>query len=934
MIPSDLSYDFPAAAYLILLSPVLLWLFWRLYVYRQNRLSMTALPNLISKRSAPLFWLRSFFFILAWIFAVLALMQPKGSERYPQGVQQGKKSSNQLTLQRKGHDIIILIDASASMGIPDARNKVTRLNDAKEIADEFISRLKGENVALYAFTSEPSKISPLTLDYLFARLMLKAIQINEGGVAGTNISKALTKVRQEYFSQPTPRLKTVILISDGGDTEIESLSGAQKEDAIGKLLGTLENADALNVRVYTIGVGSRAGGQVPDVTDNGQPVRSALDDSLLRRISGKGRGLYVEANQLSLVDLVSRIWGDMAQDSPFVDETTIQRSYSLETDQKIYTYYFYVPLFLALMCLLIALFLPETSFWTAVFLMSTATLQADDLPPYAAEKMIHAAREAEAGAYREAMDDYSSLSELPLEPWQRAIVTYNQGTLLVDEKKWIEAIQKLITITDPKDQPLLRRRLFTNLAIAQLEFGKEILRNPQNSRKAQFLLLRSQDSLNQAIKADCEVEILEGSKECGIPFDIREIELAIRQELSQVLSQVQKDSIKNATLDEGIAALYRGIDQLENHLKLEEAADHQLKDNYRAFIIASGDSWLPLWNALKYKINDPKNLAVYEEARKLYAYAIRFVEKGKPNMSRGGIIEARQKLDDFVKLQWGNDPVKVLLHRFEGELKAALDQNPLILSDITAVKDQWDRVMKAKQDMKLEPIQTDLNRAIAYLQADKQIPARMFGLSAQQYLNRQLKKNTNNPDLILEEAISQQQHAMGLNMLFLLLDANQQTDDVAELVKQAQQQTIAAADPYLSAVRDIQTNHYKELGECQCKPWDDVLPLFNSGFKEALRSRKQINEHIHETRLALISQDQTLKDWQAALNQFNKKVQEEKKPKEELQPEPAPNQKKQEEDKQLPLSTQAILQTLQDMQRADIKKKGEQPVTTEGTKPW
>jgi hypothetical protein len=119
------------------------------------------------------------------------------------------------------------------------------------------------------------------------------------------------------------------------------------------------------------------------------------------------------------------------------------------------------------------------------------------------------------------------------------------------------------------------------------------------------------------------------------------------------------------------------------------------------------------------------------------------------------------------------------------------------------------------------------------------------------------------------------------------------------------------------------------------------LPLFNSGFIEALRSRKQLKDHIGSSNVALISQDQTIKDWEAALNQASKKQsQEQKKQEQKQQEQPQKQEQKQEqekekqEDKPQSSNSNSIVQALQDMQRADIKPKGQQKVTTEGVKPW
>ena len=47
------------------------------------------------------------------------------------------------------------------MSVKDTRTGISRLDEAKEIVDETVSRLKGENASLWAFTAEPTRLSSL-----------------------------------------------------------------------------------------------------------------------------------------------------------------------------------------------------------------------------------------------------------------------------------------------------------------------------------------------------------------------------------------------------------------------------------------------------------------------------------------------------------------------------------------------------------------------------------------------------------------------------------------------------------------------------------------------------------------------------------------------------------------------------------------------------
>ena len=200
----DIQWGFPGAAYLLLFVLIFSLLFWVLYEWRRRVVTAFAkkecLDKLLVRRSRLYYLIKCLFFCAAWGFATLALMQPKGAGRYLDGqkevteqrvVEQKEVEGETITLRRKTHDVIFLLDASASMAVTDARGDKRRLDLAKEIVDEVVSQLDGQAVALYAFTSETSAVVPVTHDYLFFRLALRRVGIHEGDVGGTDFLGAL-----------------------------------------------------------------------------------------------------------------------------------------------------------------------------------------------------------------------------------------------------------------------------------------------------------------------------------------------------------------------------------------------------------------------------------------------------------------------------------------------------------------------------------------------------------------------------------------------------------------------------------------------------------------------------------------------------------------------------------------------------------------------
>lgn len=360
MIPPDLKFDLDIASYLLIGAVCIIFLFKLLNEYRKQALENFD-TSLIIGRSQPVFWIKVAALALAWILLVFAFMQPVGNEHYAD--EATAKAFSQIDakgkLHKRGHEVFLFIDTSASMDVPDTSNGGSRLAKAKSIADQIIRRLDGQNVALYAFTSSTTQLSPATLDYLFVRLMLRQMKINEGDVGGTDFAPLLKTLKSNLLTAPPASLKSAIIFSDGGDYRLDKLKGRALQEAITGLTNELSNSENERLRVFTVGIGSKEGGTIPGVTDNGQKVHSSLEDLILKKLALKGRGDYFSANQASDIEIAAAISSAMRQDPSTISESELLASLASNRNDKLYDLYFQVPLAFALILLAYFLFWPE-----------------------------------------------------------------------------------------------------------------------------------------------------------------------------------------------------------------------------------------------------------------------------------------------------------------------------------------------------------------------------------------------------------------------------------------------------------------------------------------------------------------------------------------------------------------------------------------------
>src|SRR5436309_9401587 len=237
-----MTFGHPYFLLLLLLLPLLAWLKGRrgdppAFLYSSVRL-LAGITRVTRSRAgqflAALRWLTLALFIVA-------LSQPRLT-----------RSETKVTAS--GVDIVVAIDLSGSMNAEDfeiGRQRVNRLTMAREVLKKFIDKRPSDRIGLVAFATEAYIAAPLTLDHDFLLQNLERLQIGTIDESQTAIGSALSTAINR-LRELKSKSKLVILMTDG-------------QNNAGKIapLTAAEAAQALAVKVYTIGVGMQGKAPMP-----------------------------------------------------------------------------------------------------------------------------------------------------------------------------------------------------------------------------------------------------------------------------------------------------------------------------------------------------------------------------------------------------------------------------------------------------------------------------------------------------------------------------------------------------------------------------------------------------------------------------------------------------------------------------------------------
>ncbi len=280
---------YPHFLWLLLLLPLLMVLKGRKGIAPSLLFSSTSVARVLAReRKISSGSVSLLLKLLAIGFLIIALAGP----------QQGNTTTK---ITASGIDILLAVDVSSSMKAMDFtldNRSVNRLEVVKDVVASFIKARPSDRIGLVAFAGKPYLVSPLTLDHSWLQKRLDALEIGmieDGTAIGSAIGTAVNRLRSEGAKS-----RIIILLTDGVNT------GGRVPPLV-----AAEAAEAMKIKVYTIGAGTRGLAPYPVMRFGQQRLISAqvdIDETTLRKVAEMTGALYFRAtNTSSLTKIYNEI---------------------------------------------------------------------------------------------------------------------------------------------------------------------------------------------------------------------------------------------------------------------------------------------------------------------------------------------------------------------------------------------------------------------------------------------------------------------------------------------------------------------------------------------------------------------------------------------------------------------------------------------------
>ncbi len=212
--------------------------------------------------------------LLGICLVIAALARPQSSSRYE-------------TFNAEGIDIMIVTDTSTSMEAVDPTVNITRIQNAKNRAKEFILKRVNDRIGIVVFSSIAFTQCPLTLDkdalINFVDMINTYITKADGTAIGSALATAVNRL-----SKVESKSKIIVLLTDGANNagEITPVTAANL-------------AKDNKIKIYTVGIGSPQDYYLVDDMFFGkrkvQAQGNNFDETLLKEIAEITGGEYFAA---------------------------------------------------------------------------------------------------------------------------------------------------------------------------------------------------------------------------------------------------------------------------------------------------------------------------------------------------------------------------------------------------------------------------------------------------------------------------------------------------------------------------------------------------------------------------------------------------------------------------------------------------------------
>jgi Ca-activated chloride channel family protein len=189
----------------------------------------------------------------------------------------------QEKVERRGVDVVFLLDSSLSMAAPDV--PPSRLFVAKTLVRRLSQEMPGDRVALVQTEGEGMMLAPLTLDGAVLDLLLDTVEAGSLPRPGTELAAGIDTALR-LFGPQRQKHRALVILSDGED------HGGGLDAAAAKLKDS-------GVVVFALGVGTPEGSPIPLGDGNfkhdqqGDVVITHLHEDTLEPLARATGGAYL-----------------------------------------------------------------------------------------------------------------------------------------------------------------------------------------------------------------------------------------------------------------------------------------------------------------------------------------------------------------------------------------------------------------------------------------------------------------------------------------------------------------------------------------------------------------------------------------------------------------------------------------------------------------
>jgi Ca-activated chloride channel homolog len=241
-----------------------------------------------------------------------------------------------VTVMSKGADVYLALDISNSMYATDIQP--SRMEKAKRISGEILSKLKGNRVGVISFAGGAYLQMPVSADLSSAQTIIAGANPTQAGNQGTAIGEAI-ELATKTFEENSGKNKAIIIITDG-ESHDEEASNKAKE------------AQKAGVTIIAIGIGKEGGANIMlpsgDIMyDNaGEKVVTKLNTDLINQLSEE-HTFYINNSSSdpssAIVDILAKLSGGPVKTDAYEQAKSL----------------FQIPLALGLLLILVSLLIKD-----------------------------------------------------------------------------------------------------------------------------------------------------------------------------------------------------------------------------------------------------------------------------------------------------------------------------------------------------------------------------------------------------------------------------------------------------------------------------------------------------------------------------------------------------------------------------------------------